>query len=138
MPDFDVVLDRRGSTKWDKYRDTDVLPMWIADMDFNPPTAVIDQIQSYVATQMFGYADPPSELIYVVLNYLEETYAWQVNADDLLFIPGVVSGLNVACRGLVAPGETLLTATPIYYPFLDVPKNMDRELIRLPVDMDRD
>ena len=46
MPDFDVVLDRRGSTKWDKYRDTDVLPMWIADMDFNPPTAVIDQIQS--------------------------------------------------------------------------------------------
>ncbi|MAY82236.1 MAG: aspartate aminotransferase [Deltaproteobacteria bacterium] len=138
MPDFDVVLDRRGSTKWDKYRDTDVLPMWIADMDFNPPAAVIDQIQSYVATQMFGYADPPSELIYVVLNYLEETYAWQVNADDLLFIPGVVSGLNVACRGLVAPGETLLTATPIYYPFLDVPKNMDRELIRLPVDMDRD
>ncbi len=138
MLDFDVVLDRRGSTKWDKYRDTDVLPMWIADMDFNPPAAVIDQIQSYVATEMFGYTDPPSELIYVLKTHLEETYAWQVSADDLVFIPGVVSGLNVACRGLVAPGETLLTATPVYYPFLDVPNNVDRELIRLAVDMDGD
>ena len=97
-----------------------------------------DQIQSYVATEMFGYTDPPSELIYVLKTHLEETYAWQVSADDLVFIPGVVSGLNVACRGLVAPGETLLTATPVYYPFLDVPNNVDRELIRLAVDMDGD
>ncbi|HAK52031.1 MAG TPA: aspartate aminotransferase, partial [Gammaproteobacteria bacterium] len=138
MPDFDVILDRRGSTKWDKYRDTDVLPMWIADMDFNPPPAVIDQIQSYVSTGMFGYTDRPGELIDVVLSHLEKTYAWQVGVDDLVFIPGVVSGLNVACRGLVAPGESLLTATPIYYPFLDLPKNVDRELIRIPIDMDAD
>ncbi len=133
---FDEVTERRGtySTKWDKYRDTDILPMWVADMDFKSPPQITQAIVNRTEHGIYGYTDPPDELIEVFLGYLQSQFDWTVSHEELVFIPGVVPGLNVACRGFVDPGESVITATPVYHPFLEAPKNTGLELIRVPVD----
>ncbi|MCY4532795.1 MAG: PatB family C-S lyase [Gammaproteobacteria bacterium] len=133
---FDEVTERRGtySTKWDKYRDTDILPMWVADMDFKSPPQITQAIVNRTEHGIYGYTDPPDELIEVFLGYLQRQFDWTVSHEELVFIPGVVPGLNVACRGFVDPGESVITVTPVYHPFLEAPKNTGHELIRVPVD----
>ncbi len=133
---FDEVTERRGtySTKWDKYRDTDILPMWVADMDFKSPPQITQAIVNRTEHGIYGYTEPPDELIEVFLDYLQSQFDWTVSHEDLVFIPGVVPGLNIACRGLVDPGESVITVTPVYYPFLEAPENTGHELIRVPVD----
>ncbi len=134
---FDEVTERRGtySTKWDKYRDSDILPMWVADMDFKSPPQITQAIVNRTEHGIFGYTEPPDELIEVFLGYLQSQFDWTVSHEELVFIPGVVPGLNVACRGFVDPGESVITATPVYHPFLEAPKNTGHELIRVPVDL---
>ncbi len=133
---FDEVTERRDtySTKWDKYRDTDILPMWVADMDFKSPLQITQAIVNRTEHGIYGYTEPPDELIEVFLGYLQSQFDWTVSHEELVFIPGVVPGLNVACRGFVDPGESVITATPVYHPFLEAPKNTGHELIRVPVD----
>ena len=136
MSEFDQLVDRRhsNSTKWEKYKDRDVIPMWIADMDFKAPQPVIDQLSQLTRMGVYGYTDPPVELVEVLLQQLQSKYSWSVSEQDLVFIPGVVPGLNIACRGLVSDGEAILTATPTYPPFLLAPGHVGRDLIRVPVD----
>lgn len=136
MSEFDQLVDRRhsNSTKWEKYKDRDVIPMWIADMDFKAPQPVIDQLSQLTRMGVYGYTDPPVELVEVLLQQLQSKYSWSVSEQDLVFIPGVVPGLNIACRGLVSDGEAILTATPTYPPFLLAPRHVGRDLIRVPVD----
>ena len=136
MSVFDEVVERRGtsSVKWDKYKDTDILPMWVADMDFRSPPQVVKALQERASSGVFGYTQPPEELIEVFLDYLKRSYGFIAESDDLVFIPGVVPSLNIACRGLVEPGESIVTATPVYYPFLEAPENFGHDLIRVPVE----
>ena len=136
MSEFDQLVDRRhsNSTKWEKYKDRDVIPMWIADMDFKAPQPVIDQLSQLTRMGVYGYTDPPVELVEVLLQQLQSKYSWSVSEQDLVFIPGVVPGLNIACRSLVSDGEAILTATPTYPPFLLAPGHVGRDLIRVPVD----
>jgi cysteine-S-conjugate beta-lyase len=137
MSRFDTVVDRRASysTKWEKYRGSDVLPMWVADMDFETPQPIVQAIHRRADHGVFGYTEPPDELVEVFLTYLKRRFSWQVSKEELVFVPGVVPALNIACRGLLNLDEKALTATPVYYPFLDAPGNSGRELTRLPVDM---
>jgi cystathionine beta-lyase len=130
--DFDRIIDRRGSDsiKWNKYRERDVLPMWVADMDFAAPPAVIAALQQRVEHGVFGYAEPWPSLIDAVLNQLHRAYDWRVEAQWLVWLPGLVSGLNIACRAL--PGG-VLTATPVYPPFLSAPRLSGRPLSTAPL-----
>ena len=134
MSDFDVVLNRRNtnSAKWDKYADPDILPMWVADMDFKVPQQIVDAIKMRADHGAFGYNTPPAELKDVIIARMERLYGWEVGAEEILFLAGVVPGLNQACRGLVKPDESVVTATPIYFPFLSAPENFDRKLYRVP------
>ncbi|MDA0787951.1 MAG: PatB family C-S lyase [Proteobacteria bacterium] len=136
MSQFDEVVDRSGThtTKWERYRDTNILPMWVADMDFRAPEVVIEAIRRRVEHGLFGYTEPPAELIEIFRGYLDQRFGWTVAAEELMFIPGVVPGLNIACRGLLDPGQSALTATPVYYPFLTAPGNFGHELQRIPVE----
>ena len=138
--DFDQVIDRSASnsTKFEKYAGQDVLPLWVADMDFRSPAPVIEALQRRVEHGVFGYTLPPTELIEVIIERLQRLYQWQVEADDIYFMPGVVSGLNMACRGLLEPHQAAVTATPVYYPFLDAPGLQHRQLISMPVDKQAD
>ena len=134
MSDFDLVLDRRGSNsaKWDRYTGTDILPMWVADMDFKVPQQIIDAISERAAHGVFGYDSEPIELKEVIIARMQILYDWKVGVDEILFLPGVVPGLNQACCSLVEADESVITATPVYSPFLVAPQNWGRKLHRIP------
>ncbi len=133
--DFDTVVDRRGtySLQWDKYQEQDVIPLWLADMDFRSPPAVIAALQRRVEHGVFGYPSVPPELVTVVLSMLQSQYGWEVKPEWLVWLPGLVTGLNVVCRAVAAPEEEVLSAVPIYPPFLSAPTLSGRQLRTLPL-----
>jgi cystathionine beta-lyase len=138
MPyDFDRIIDRRhsDSVKWRVY-DADVLPLWVADMDFLSPEPVIRALQERVQHGVYGYGVEPKELRELLVARLAELYGWKVKEDAIVFIPGVVAAFNVAARAVTAPGDGLLVQTPVYGPMLSVAGNFglvmqDMELTRL-------
>lgn len=122
--DFDQAIERRGSgsLKWAAYP-ADVLPMWIADMDFRAPQPMIDALVARARHGIYGYESPSPELAVVICERLARLYAWTVQPEEIVFLPGVVSGLNVACRAFGMPGSGVLVQTPVYPPFLATPQN---------------
>lgn len=122
--DFDRVVERRGSgsSKWESYPD-DVLPMWVADMDFPSPEPVVRALHARAEHGFFGYAFRQAGLVEAVLARMERLYGWQLTAEDLIFIPSLVSGINLVCRAFGQPGDHVLNLTPAYPPFLDAPKH---------------
>ena len=129
MSQFDQLIDRRASDaiKWRKYGERDILPLWIADMDFAAPPPIIAALQQRIAHGVFGYGGPWPSLTESVLAHLESEYSWPVEPEWLVWLPGLVTGLNVACRAV--EGD-VLTATPIYPPFLSAPHLSGRQLSR--------
>lgn len=117
--DFDRVVDRTtsDSNKWRKYP-PDVLPLWVADMDFPSPPAVVTALRARVEHGFFGYLTEHHELPEIVAERLAKRYGWRVDPAAVLAVPGVISGFNVACRALTAPGDGLLVQTPVYPPIL--------------------
>jgi cystathionine beta-lyase len=126
---FDTPIDRRDSDsiKWGKYAGRDVLPLWVADMDFAAPAPVIAAMQRRIEHGVFGYGGPWASLTESVLTHLKNEYSWRIEPEWIVWLPGLVSGLNVACRAV--DGE-VLTTTPIYPPFLSAPHFSDRKLNR--------
>lgn len=116
-PDFDRPPDRRGgdSIKWNRYAGRDVLPLWVADMDFAVAPAIQEALHRRVAHGVFGYAAPWPSLVEAVVEHLEREYGWTIEPAWLVWLPGLVTGLEVACR---AAGGAAFTATPVYPPFL--------------------
>jgi len=127
---FDQPIERRASDsiKWGKYAGRDILPLWVADMDFAAPPAVIDALQQRIAHGVFGYSHPWPSLTESVLAHLEGEYDWAIEPEWIVWLPGLVTGLNVACRAI--DGE-VLTATPVYPPFLSAPRFSGRKLNRV-------
>ena len=132
---FDQVIDRRGtsSIKWDRFAERDVLPMWIADMDFRSPPSVLAALHERVDHGVMGYTAPPDSLVEAVTDYARRHYGWTIEPSWLVWLPGLVLGLNLACRAVGKPGDAVVTATPIYPPFLSAPGLADRKLITVPL-----
>ena len=133
--DFDTPVERRGtaSLKWDKYKDQDIIPLWVADMDFMSPPGVISAIQQRAQHGVFGYTLTPEELSNQVVSMLEKKYAWSVKPEWLVWLPGLVTGLNVACRAVGEDGDDVMTAVPVYPPFLSAPGFSRRGLVTVPL-----
>lgn len=121
--DFHTCPDRRGtgSLKWERYTGRDILPMWVADMDFSSAPEIITALGQRAAHGVFGYTIPPSSAVDAALGYLLEKHGVRVEAEHIVWFPGLVPALNVACRAFVKPGEEALTCTPVYPPFLSAP-----------------
>jgi cystathionine beta-lyase len=132
---FDPVIDRRGtsSIKWDRYAGRDVLPMWVADMDFQSPFSVRAALHERIDHGVFGYTAAPVSLVEAVTAYARQQYGWTIDPAWLIWLPGLVLGLNLACRSVGQPGDAVVTATPIYPPFLSAPTLADRKLIAVPL-----
>jgi cystathionine beta-lyase len=132
---FDNLPDQRGaySARWDKYQGRDIIPLWLADMDFRSPPAVIEALGRRVEHGVFGYPSVPPELVEVVLSMLLADYGWEVKPEWLVWLPGLVTALNVICRAAAGPGEEVLTAVPVYPPFLSAPKYSGRGLATVPL-----
>lgn len=137
MFDFDGVIDRRGtqSLKWDKYGDKDILPLWVADTDFQAAPAILEALHQRIDHGVFGYSRPSPRLIKLILERMHSLYGWQVEADWLLFMPGVVPGLNFACKAWCRPESSIISPTPVYYPFLNAPGYNERRISHLPMQL---
>lgn len=127
---FDDPPDRRSSdsVKWGKYAGRDVLPMWVADMDFAAPQCILDALHERVDHGVFGYGSPPMSLAGAVVEAMARDYGWEINPDWLVWLPGLVSGLNIVCRAIGEAGDEVLTAAPVYPPFLSAPRYSERRV----------
>jgi cystathionine beta-lyase len=120
--DFDQAQERRGtdSHKWRRYGDG-IIPLWVADMDFVSAEPIIKALRERVDQRIFGYAQPADQLQLLILERLERLYGWEVSTEDLILLPGVVTGLNVACRVYAQPGDAVLVQPPVYSHFITDP-----------------
>jgi cystathionine beta-lyase len=117
--DFDRIPARRDSdsNKWRKFP-PDVLPLWVADMDFASPPAVVAALRARVEHGFFGYLTEQPELREVVAERVTKRYGWRVTPEAVMPVPGVIAGFNLAIRALTTPGDGLLVQTPVYPPIL--------------------
>jgi cysteine-S-conjugate beta-lyase len=117
--DFDRIPSRRDtdSNKWRKFP-PDVLPLWVADMDFPSPPAVVAALRARVEQGFFGYLTENPELREVVAERLAKRYNWRVEPEAVVPLPGVIAGFNLGIRALTSPGDGLLVQTPVYPPIL--------------------
>ena len=135
MFDFDQAPDRSGtgSLKWDKYAGRDVLPLWVADMDFVSPPAVLEALRRRVDHGVFGYTVPYEAATQAVLGYLRRSHGLEVQPDWLVWLPGLVPALNLCCRAFGQPGDEVMTCIPVYPPFLSSPVFSDRKRTTVPL-----
>ena len=126
--DFDTLRDRAptAAKKWHKYQGRDVLPFWVADMDFDTAPGIVAALHARIDAGVLGYTAVPDSIVATVCETLAERYAWQVHPDWLVFIPAVVGGFNAACRAVGNRGDDVLVPVPVYHPFLDAPGHGDR------------
>jgi cystathionine beta-lyase len=134
-PDFDTLIDRQGTsaTKWERYAGRDILPFWVADMDFAMPPFIADAVRSRLEHPILGYTRTPPSLVAAFQAWMQHHYQWRVEADWLVWIPGVVGGFNLAARATARPGGAVMIPTPVYYPFLDVPGNAGQRAQHVPL-----
>lgn len=133
--DFDTPIDRRSlpGDKWGRYPDQDILPMWVADMDFAAPAPVLEALHTRVAHGVLGYTDAWPSLVEAVISAIARDHDWKIESEWLVWLPGIVTGFNLACRIAGHEGDEVFTTTPVYPPFLTAPANNARHLVSRPL-----
>jgi len=127
--DFDTVIDRRASdsSKWHFYSE-DVLPMWVADMDFRSPEPILRAMHERIDHGVFGYGGLTAKLREVITERVARLYNWEIHPEAVVSLPGLVCGLNVVSRAIGNRGDGIVVSSPVYPPFLSAPVNQEREL----------
>jgi cystathionine beta-lyase len=135
--DFDHIIDRRdtGSMKWDT-GDKDLLPLWVADMDFTAPPAVIEALKTRVDHGIFGYAAPSKDLDGLLCGWLKRRHGWETDPEHYRFCPGVVPAVNILIQAMTQPGDKVILQTPVYYPFFEAVRNNGRQIFENPLAFD--
>lgn len=137
--DFDNVPERRGtgSLKYDaleeRFGNPDLIPLWVADMDFPTPDFIIDAISERLRHPILGYTVEPQDYRKVITDWLESHHGWKTEPEWLSFIPGVVKGIGMAVNALLKPGEKVIIQPPVYHPFRLVPLANGREVVFNPL-----
>lgn len=133
MSIFDKQIDRTKShcEKWDKYKDQDVIPMWVADMDFKAPQCIIDALHVRVDHGIFGYTSVDKGTNQSVVDFVKRHYHWQIKSEWIIWLPGVVPAMNIACRSVKT--DDIIINTPIYPHFVKAPKNANKNIIKVPL-----
>ncbi|WP_028025142.1 MalY/PatB family protein [Enterovibrio calviensis] len=136
--DFDKEIDRTAtdSDKWNKYKGKDILPMWVADSDFQSPPAVINALQDRIAHGVFGYTHASESLTDIFVSRMAERYNWHIQPEWVVYLPGLVCGLNIAARALTEQGQAIVSPSPIYPPFISSAKFAERPLVKAPVKLE--
>jgi len=121
--DFNKIVDRSKyhSVKWDELETVfgakDVLPMWVADMEFKSPKPVIEAIKKAAEHGIYGYTSRPDSYYQAIIDWIEKKHHWKVKKDWLAYSPGVVPGLSFIIRAFTQPGDKVIVQPPVYYPF---------------------
>ena len=122
---FDEIIPRRGSNsyKWDTAKEEDVLPMWVADMDFRTAPCVVEALHKRVEHGIFGYTKVPSAYYEAVTNWFMRRHGWQIKEDWIIYTSGVVPALSAIIKALTMPGDRVLVQTPVYNCFFSSIRN---------------
>ena len=132
MNDFDKVINRVGSgaIKWEHrqeiFGNADVIPLWVADMDFSSPKEVLNSMEKRIHQGIFGYTDVHDDLYSSIINWNKKRHQWTITKEHLIFSNSVLSSLNVLLRLLTKEKDSILMLTPIYYPFSNICKTLKR------------
>ena len=138
---FDEVIERRGtdSVKWDAVKDRwgrdDLLPMWVADMDFRTPPFVMDALRKRLEHEVLGYTFACGEWYDSICNWLRRRHGWEITREMLTFVPGIVRGQAFALQCFTEPGDKVMVMTPVYHPFFLVTERLGREVVYSPLDL---
>ncbi len=132
---FDEIIPRRGTNcvKWDSMESDDVLPMWVADMDFHTAPAIVKALQQRVAHGIFGYTHVPDAYYEAVTNWFARRHQWQIQREWMIYIPGVVPALSAIIKALTVPGDKVLIQTPVYNCFFSSIRNNGCEIVTNPL-----
>ena len=127
--DFDKVIERKGtdSLKWMKYGD-DVIPLWVADMDFPSAEPIVQALHHRIDHRIYGYTRAPQALRHAISQRLKTLYGWAIEDEEIIFLPGLVVGLNLATQVFSAAGEGVLVQPPVYHQFIRDPIHHGRVL----------
>ncbi|PTO36435.1 pyridoxal phosphate-dependent aminotransferase [Enterococcus mundtii] len=144
MEQFDEVVSRLNtdSVKWDAISQTyhmdDLLPLWVADMDFLAPQGVTTALENYLQKGIFGYSIVPNGLYRSVIDWEKRRHHVTLTEDNILFTSGVLASLSLAIQAFTAPGDAVLIHDPVYPPFGAIVENNERQLIRSPLNKKAD
>ncbi|HEY0828522.1 MAG TPA: MalY/PatB family protein [Bacilli bacterium] len=137
--DFDKVINRLGthSYKWDQseklFGDKDILPLWVADMDFESPPAVKEALQQRAVQGIYGYTIRTEGYVQAILNWFRTRHQWHIEPQWLSDSPGIVTSLSLAVEQFSEPGGQVILQSPVYYPFYDVIRMNGREVVKNPL-----
>ncbi|QTL97418.1 putative C-S lyase [Iocasia frigidifontis] len=128
---FDKVIDRKGtnSSKWEPailkqmFNGEDVLPFWVADMDFKVAPPIIDALKKRVEHGIYGYSTRPDSYYEAIINWTKRRFGWEIKKDWILYAPGIVPAINYLIQTFCVPGEKVLIQQPVYYPFANAIEN---------------
>lgn len=144
MEQFDEIVSRLNtdSVKWDAISQTyhmdDLLPLWVADMDFLAPQGVTTALENYLQKGIFGYSIVPDGLYRSVIDWEKRRHHVTLTEDNILFTSGVLASLSLAIQAFTAPGDAILIHDPVYPPFGAIVENNERQLIRSPLNKKAD
>ncbi|MCQ4915418.1 PatB family C-S lyase [Bacteroides nordii] len=136
---FDEIIDRRGteSVKWDavseRWGRNDLLPMWVADMDFRTPPFVMEALRKRLEHEVLGYTFACEEWYTSIINWLQNRHGWKVGREELTFMPGIVRGLAFAIQCFTEKGDKVMVMPPVYHPFFLVTEKNKREVVYSPL-----
>ncbi|MBQ7540581.1 MAG: pyridoxal phosphate-dependent aminotransferase [Bacteroidaceae bacterium] len=131
---FDEVIERRGTNcvKWDDSKD-EVLPMWVADMDFRAATPITEALQRRMAHGVFGYAQVPDAYYDAIINWFGRRYNWSIQREEIIYTSGVIPALAAVLKAVTLPGEKVLVQTPVYNCFFSSITNSGTQVVESPL-----
>ena len=139
--DFDTVVNRKGtnSLKYDfskeRGKPEDILPLWVADMDFPTAPPILERLEKTVRHGIFGYSEGKEDYFQAVSGWYREHFQWEVERKWLVKTPGVVFAIAAAIRAFTKEGDSILLQQPVYYPFREVIIDNNRNLVNSPLQM---
>lgn len=141
---FDKIIERKqtNSIKWDFnqriFGREDIIPMWVADMDFQVPEEVVEALVNRAKHGIYGYSDQMNGTNEAFINWMRTRHGWKIESDWIIFFPGIVPALNELIRSLTKPGDKVLIQSPVYPPFFNVIKNHGREVVNSQLILEND
>ena len=136
---FDKVIDRRGTgalkleALQPRYGNAHLLPLWVADMDFETPHFITDALRRRLEHSLFGYTVEPPDYRPTIIRWINEHHHWDVRPEWLAYIPGIVKGIGMAINVFLRPDEKVVIQPPVYHPFRLTPEGNDREVVYNPL-----
>lgn len=140
---FDQVIDRNGtsSVKYDGrqsyFGTSDVLPMWVADMDFAAPEAVTKALRTRAAHPVYGYTQYPDSVYAALIGWLQRRFGWDIRQEWVIWSPGVVPSLFAAVQAFTRPGDSVIVQPPVYFPFFSAVTHSERKLLLNPLQLEQ-